>query len=222
MARGGDWSATTARRAPVFIHINNNAGTSIAAAAGHAVVAAGHRIAASWVDQHGRAAPLFAVIRNPYDRVLSEYHYRRRRFRSGDSNPHLANLDRPFEAWVRATYVEGEFRTRAFFESSGVPFRDGNMADDCLIWFVSQTRWFDAADGERVVADVLRDERLDEDRAAFAAAHGIDANHGHRNSSGRAPDCWEYSTDDVRDIVRGQYADGLEAFDYGAALPVAC
>ena len=92
---------------PVFIHISKNAGTSIVSSAGDRIVNAGHRTAASWVAEHGSEAPLFSAVRHPYDRVLSEYHYRRRRWEGGENNPHLTNLSLPFDEWVIATY-EGD------------------------------------------------------------------------------------------------------------------
>lgn len=198
---------------PVFIHISKNAGTSIIRSAGDTITSAGHQTADRWIARHGREQPLFAVIRNPFDRVLSEYSYRRGRYEGGEANPHLANLDRPFDAWVRSTFRDGEYRTRSFFDDSGVSFNEFNMVDDCLIWFQPQTRWIGDG-GVRLVDELLRFEHLDDDWRAFCLRHGIDRRLGHANFSQRDRDYRAYYTDESREIVWEYYRVDFEAFGY--------
>jgi len=199
---------------PVFIHISKNAGTSIIASAGDHIVTAGHQIAAKWVAEHGRASPLFAVIRNPYDRVISEYVYRKRRHAAGERNPHLANLDKTFGDWVVSTFREGEFRTRAFFERTGIPFNPANMINDTLIWFISQKCWLDGDNGEILADHILRYETLEDDWARFMAKYNFSARLEHRNASPRLADPGAYYTAQTRELVFEYFRTDFNVFGY--------
>lgn len=199
---------------PVFIHVSKNAGNSVLDTAGSHIVSAGHRTAASWVAEHGHTAPLFAVIRNPFDRVVSEYFYRRRRYDSGDRNAHLANLEKSFEDWTLSTFREGEFRTRAFFEKTGVPFNENNMIGDRLLWFLPQVLWLGDDQGRPLALDVLRFENLESDWAAFARKYGIPGTLRRLNASAREPGYRNYYSDETRDLIADYYQQDLEAFGY--------
>ncbi len=199
---------------PVFIHISKNAGTSIRASAGAAIRFAGHRTASSWVAEHGRDDLLFAVHRNPFDRVVSEYFYRRGRFLSGERNPHLANLDKSFPDWVISTYRDGEYRTRAFFECHGVPYNDFNMIGDCLIWFLPQTRWLSDDTGASLASETLRYETLEDDWKRFAKKHDIAARLVRRNVSRRERDYRRYYSTEARQVVETYFRSDFDAFDY--------
>ncbi|MEO0493042.1 MAG: sulfotransferase family 2 domain-containing protein [Actinomycetota bacterium] len=199
---------------PVFVHVSKNGGTSIVGSAGDQIVNAGHRTASSWVAEHGDDAPLFAVVRHPYDRVASEYAYRRRRLLGCEQNPHLDGAAEPFEDWVVATFVEGRFRTAAFFEHTGQPFNSFNMVDGNLIWFVPQTRWLGDADGHRLVEEVVRFERLDADWADFCERHAIDAPLHHANASPGSADVRAAIDDRVKAIIHDHYRSDFEAFGY--------
>jgi hypothetical protein len=207
---------TTTSVKPTFIHISKNAGTSIRNTAGSAIQIAGHRTAASWVSQHGREALLFAVIRNPFDRVVSEYSYRRLRFASSEKNLHLANLDKSFDEWVRSTYRDGEYRSLSFFEEHGVPYNAVNMIGDCLIWFLPQTRWLSGENGEFLVDETLRYETLDEDWLRFARKYGLNERLVHHNCSGQRQDYGSCYSRESRAIVSEYFKSDFEAFGYAA------
>jgi len=199
---------------PVFIHISKNAGTSIVKSAGKAIVVAGHRTAASWLAEQGDGAALFAVVRNPFDRVVSEYFYRKRRYEAGEKNPHLANLTKSFEDWVVATFRDGEFRTKAFFNETGVRYNADNLVGETLIWFLPQVRWVDSSAGERLVQHLLRYETLNEDWARFASAHQLHGGLTFRNSSNREQDFRPYYSPRTRALVDAYFHEDLAAFDY--------
>lgn len=199
---------------PVFIHISKNAGTSIIHATHDNIVVAGHRTAASWVAENGRSATLFAVVRNPFDRVVSEYFFRKHRFDGGDDNPHLANLIRPFDDWVVATYRDGEFRSRAFFEASGIFFNDLNMIGDSLIWLIPQTRWLGDETGAMLVDDLLRYESLEDDWRRFAAKNRFSERLEHHNASRQVKDFRSYYSDRAHDVVADYFREDLEAYGY--------
>lgn len=199
---------------PVFIHINKTAGTSIIASAGKQIVSAGHQTAAGWVAAHGRAHSLFTIIRNPYDRVLSEYLYRKGRYDSGEQNPHLVNLDRTFGDWVVATYRDGEFCTLSYFERTGVPYNAATMIDGMLIWFLPQTRWISGENRELLVDDILRYETLKTDWVRFMKKHRLSANLEHRNASPRPPGLDPRYTEQAREAVRSHFREDFYVFGY--------
>jgi len=199
---------------PVFIHINKTAGTSIVESAGSHIVHAGHRSARDWVAEQGRGGSLFSVVRHPYERVRSEYTYRRRRWKDGESHPHFANLRLPFDQWVHQTFVGDAFRTRGFFERTGVEFTEANMVDDVLIWFHSQSSWLCDRDGQVLVDEVLHVERLTDEWPAFCRRHGFDAPLAHANASPPSGRVTERFTDEVRAIIADYYAEDFERFGY--------
>lgn len=199
---------------PVFLHISKNAGTSLAEAAGEFIVNAGHRTAARWVAEHGAGGTLFAVVRNPFDRVVSEYHFRRRRFESGEANPHLANLHLPFKQWVIDTYRHGDYSTRGFFERTGVPFNECNMIDGTLLWFLPQVAWLAAADGTLLAGELLRFENLAADWNEFAARHRIPGRLERRNASPRGANHRGYYDAETRGLIGEYYQADLAALGY--------
>ncbi|GEM_PF-1967981 len=199
---------------PVFIHVSKNGGTSIVRSAGDLIVSAGHRTARSWIAEHGREAPTFAVVRDPYERVASEYAFRRRRLRSGEENPHLAGAEASFEEWVMSTFLGGQFRTQEFFDRTRTAYRPGNMVDGNLIWFVPQTRWLCDPAGRLLVDEVLRFETLDEDWAKFSRAHGFERPLPHANASAGSAELRAGIDSRVKAIIHAHYRDDFEVFGY--------
>ena len=199
---------------PVFIHVSKNGGTSIVESAGDQIVNAGHRTASSWLAEHGDDALLFAVVRHPYERVASEYAYRRHRLLGGEQNPHLNDAAESLPDWVVATLAEGRYRTSEFFERTGEPFNTSNMVDGNLIWFVPQTRWLGDDDGHLLVDEILRFERIDADWARFCERHGIDAPLRHRNASPGSVAARDGLGNRVKQIIHDHYRSDFEAFDF--------
>ncbi len=199
---------------PVFVHISKNAGTSITNTAGALISSAGHRTAENWVAENGSSAPLFAVVRNPFDRVVSEYLYRRNRFLGGEKNPHLSNLGKSFDEWVVSTYRDGEYRSRRFLEAHEVPYNGFNMINDCLIWFLPQTLWITDKDGKVLADDILRYETLVDDWDRFSKKFGINRVLAQHNVSKRRRDYRPYYSPGSRQIVQEYFRVDFEAFDY--------
>ena len=199
---------------PVFIHISKNAGTSICNTAGLSITVAGHRTAKSWVAENGKNAPLFAVVRNPFDRVVSEYFYRRNRFIHGEKNPHLSNLGKPFEEWVIATYRDGEYSSRHFFEAHGVPFHSFNMIGDCLLWFLPQVRWIADEKENMLVDEILRYESLEDDWRRFSNKFGINRVLAQHNVSQRGRDFRVYYSQQSYEVVNAYFKKDFQAFGY--------
>lgn len=199
---------------PVFIHVSKAAGTSIVSSAGDSIVNAGHRTAASWVTEHGRADSLFAVVRHPLDRVISEYFFRRCRWRSGELNPHLFNLDLSFDDWVMATYAGETYRTRSFFERTGIEFVEHSMVNDVYLWFLPQVGWLCGEDGELLIHDVLRFETLAADWSRFSAKQGLSGELVHANAAARDPGIASSIAPRTHDVINEYFADDFERFGY--------
>ncbi len=202
------------RKKPVFIHISKNAGTSIVKSARKAIVVAGHRTAADWVSENGHDTSLFAIIRNPFDRVVSEYFYRKRRFDAGEKNAHLANLHNSFEEWVVATFHDGEFRTAEFFEQTGVFYNPKNMIGDTLIWFLPQIQWVGGLKGGILVDTLLRYEYLDRDWECFSKQYQIHRCLRYHNRSRRNKGYKQYYSAETRKIIEDYFQEDLETFNY--------
>ncbi len=148
------------------------------------------------------------------DRVVSEYCYRRRRFESGEANPHLVNLAQPFDDWVSATYERGDFRTQAFFDETGASFNARNMVDGNLIWFLPQRRWLCDVQGMMLADHVLRFETLEADWRQFAEAFDINTSLAHINASPAPAQVLDRFSQRVRDVVFEYFREDFETFGY--------
>ena len=184
------------------------------ATAGEHITDAGHRTAARWVAEYGSQRPLFAVVRHPCDRVLSEYHYRQRRWRSGENNPHLANLHLPLDEWVATTFEDGAYRARSFFERDGAPYNEHNLVGDQLIWFIPQIAWLCDSEQRLLVDDLLRFEQLAQDWSAFSTKYGIDRTLEHLNRSPGPAGSERLMSQRSRDLIHEHYRDDFDRFGY--------
>lgn len=200
---------------PVFIHISKNAGSSIVETAGSAIVNAGHRTAIRWRETGPADATTFAVVRHPYERALSEYRYRRARLRGGEQNRHLLPAALGFSTWVAATYVDGFYQSRAFFELTAEPFDELYMVGDRLIWVISQAEWLCDENGDLLVDHVLRFENLEVEWKAFAEQYGLPSTIVHENPSPsdlrRKFDSFDQPT---REILHHHFLSDFEMFGY--------
>ena len=115
------------------------------------------------------------------------------------------NLDLPLDEWVMATYHHDAYRTRSFFERTGVPYNQRNLVGDVAIWFISQVAWLSDANNILIVDDLLRFEHLAEDWSAFSAKHGIERELVHVNSSARQADAEQHMTQRTRDMISEYY-----------------
>ena len=85
----------------IFIHINKTAGTSVGKAIGLPVK--DHLMATEVIARIGldkwNTAYKFTVVRNPWDKVVSHYEYRRKK-----NKTHIASRNISFSDWVKMTY----------------------------------------------------------------------------------------------------------------------
>ena len=135
----------------VFIHINKTGGSSIELALR---IPLEHKTAREKIDEIGRRAwnrkLSFAVVRNPWDKLVSQFHYTVKTRQAGLGERYLA-----FGDWVRAAYRD----------------RDP-LYCDAPAMFNSQRDWIVDEDDEVVVDRILRFENLEDDFASLMRSSG--------------------------------------------------
>ncbi len=183
----------------VFIHINKTGGTSIE----YALHLRSERKTAlekrrELGAERFAAAFKFAFVRNPWDKVVSHYHYRVRtgRIHRATYGGSGGDPDIAFRDWVLRAYGE---RDPAYFNDARP--------------FMAQWQWLCDEEGRCMVDYVGRFERLAEDFAQVAARLGVEARlphakpgaHGHYRG---------YYDDETRAVIAERFARDLEAFGY--------
>ncbi|MGA0707479.1 MAG: sulfotransferase family 2 domain-containing protein [Steroidobacteraceae bacterium] len=176
----------------VFIHINKTAGTSVERAL-H--LRSERKTALQKREEMGRErferAFKFAFVRNPWDKVLSHYHYRMRTNRTG-----LADAGLDFRKWVLKAYGE----------------RDPRWHDDPRM-FMAQRLWLDDDAGRCLVDFVGRFERLEQDFGEACRRMGVQATLPHVKVTRHAPYREAYD-DETRALVARVFSADLEAFGF--------
>ena len=180
-------------RDPVFIHINKTAGTSVVRAL--RLHAEGHRTAIEKKQELGEACWRrkfsFAFVRNPWDRLVSQYHYRVAVDKSG-----LRSRPIEFCAWVQQVFEEGNPAYR-----------------DEPLMFVPQLDWICDEAGNVIVSFVGRFETLEQDLQSVCRRLGRTAVLPHLNPSSHNA-YHEYYDADTAEIVRRHFAKDIAHFGY--------
>lgn len=176
----------------LFIHINKTGGRSIETALGCLYE---HKTARQKRDEVGAAVWAdkftFAFVRNPWDRAVSQYVYRRK-----TQQDSLAEQELPFEAWVRRVFGEQDARYRSN-----------------PVLFLPQADWVTDAHGDLMVDFVGRFERFEDDFQHVCSQLGIDETLPHTNKSSRG-DYRSYYTAETAAIVGRYFADDVARFGY--------
>ncbi|HWB13961.1 MAG TPA: sulfotransferase family 2 domain-containing protein [Pirellulales bacterium] len=180
----------------IFFHIPKTGGISVARSL-FGSLGVGHitREAAEIVfgARSFRAYFKFCFVRNPWDRLVSCYHY----LRAWSDGPY------PFvEEWVRP------------FETFDLFVREALVGG---AWMHDQHLWpqhrFVCSNGKLHVDYVGRFETLGSDCDTVARRLGLDVRLAHMNKSQRR-DYREYYNDETRDIVADVYREDIGAFGY--------
>jgi len=193
------------RRDVVMVHIPKTAGTSIRNTLGMYPADRSkpdpgfkqHLTAQEIIEVIGRAnwdeAFTFAVVRNPWDRMVSEYHYRSRHKRFKENG-----WDISFEEYVRGTISDG-----------ALPF------DPPHKFIQPQVAWLKDKQGNICVDFIARYEQLTTDfntikekinrRSRPLQAH---------NRTSRNRDYTVYYSPELRDLVGAFYKEDIEYFGY--------
>jgi hypothetical protein len=175
-----------------FVHINKCGGSSVEIALGlskrHATAEAMRREigADAWASRFS-----FALVRNPFDRVVSLYYYRVRRDYHGLGDRHL-NLNE----WISALWQENTPR-----------YTDPQfLSQPCCRWLT------DAAGGE-LVDVVIRLEDIDRRWPEITDRLGVDCPLPALNAN-RRPAYRDVLAPASRAIIERAFAEDLSRFDY--------
>lgn len=183
---------TTHTSKVAFVHINKTGGSSIEAALG---LAFRHKTALELRSEMGErrwtSSYCFTVVRNPWDKVVSQYHHRK-------NTNHLAKSQvvPSFNRWVLLTYGEQD---PAFYNNPKM--------------FMPQTDWICDQQGTVLVDFIGRFETLERDFATVCAATGRTAQLPHLKRSPRS-DFRPLYDDQTADVIAHWFAADTASFGY--------
>ena len=178
----------------VFIHINKTGGSSVE----HCLkLPLEHATVREKMQELGaetfRRRFSFAIVRNPWDKVVSHYHFRVKTNQTG-----LGDGSIGFAEWLVRCYEQ----------------RDPVLYDQPKM-FMPQRAWLEDEQGQVAVDFVGRFERLAEDFAQICAWLGRSNLSLPKLKSSDRRDYAGYYTPELRDLVAKHFADDIEEFDYG-------
>lgn len=176
-----------------FIHINKTGGTSIERALGAPLI---HKPAAAFRDEIGverwNRRFSFAIVRNPWDRAVSQFHYRRQINWNGLRNDTLT-----FKEWTRQVFVD----------------RSEEYVDEDLM-FLTQKDWVTDEHGTIIVDYVGKFENLQEAWNTICDNIGRERSRlPHVKKSSRG-DFRDYYDAESRSIVGDYFRPDIEMFGY--------
>lgn len=191
----------------LFIHIPKNAGQSIERYFGRKWVPKEKKPSANWPETFSRHTPIkayaqeadykkfysFAIVRNPWDRLVSCYTYELK----------MAQLGKGLHCPNRQLLA------------SGTPFEDYvKKARFTTVFLRQQVSWISDAQGGLAIDEILRFESLDTDFARLAANRGLPSStlpHSNRSAHQHYS---RYYNKEMIDYVAEIYADDIRQFGY--------
>jgi chondroitin 4-sulfotransferase 11 len=177
----------------VFIHINKTAGTSIVQAL--RILPEGHKTALQKQNELGKAVWAskfsFAFVRNPWERLVSQYYYRVR-----INKTNLQTQPLGFPAWL------GEV-----FEAQNPYYRDNPQV------FSPQLDWLTDETGQIIVSFIGRFENLDRDFQTICQHLQRPTQLPHVNASTHT-DYHAYYDSSTTKLVARAFAKDLDHFGY--------
>jgi len=177
-----------------FIHINKCGGTSVEKALNIPKI---HDTALERIDKIGRARWdelfTFTIVRNPYERIASQYRYR---VKTNQTN--LGNRPLSLNEWIVETLGK----------------RNGEFYDHPLM-FAPCVDWITDSGGHILVDQILQLETLAADWEELKRRSGVtlDLHHENRTLTTRETSIEELN-DTALDIVSNHFAADFEAFGY--------
>ena len=183
----------------IFIHINKTAGTSIGKAIGLPIkdhLMATEVIARIGIDKWNEAYK-FTVVRNPWDKVVSHYEYRRKK-----NKTEIASRNISFSDWVAMTYGENK---DTFYYNNPRSFQP-------------QVDWLKDIDGKISIDFISKFETINEGFYHIRNVIGLDVTLPHLNASSRVT-YQSYYNEETRDIVAHWFREDIEEFGYSFNLP---
>ena len=176
----------------VFIHINKTGGSSVEKALN---LPFEHKTAREKIAEIGRESwnkkLSFTVVRNPFDKVVSHYHYRIK-----TNQTQLGDKPIGFTEWVELAY------------------KDKNPAyHDKPKMFMPQTEWINDENGAVVVNEIIYFENLTGDFNNVLQKIGKNTSLPHVKKSNHK-NYKQYYDQATIDIVAAHFAQDLEMFNY--------
>jgi len=193
----------------IYVHIPKTAGNSVNRALG--IEWQDHKDLRRYAAELSPAAFAsyfkFAIVRNPWERIFSDYNYQRKKSRPQASKLFVyseAGEKRRFGDWVR-TALADPFRYDP-------PVWGGEVSEGLHRWS-PQVDWI-SVDGRIAVDAVVRIEKLPGDFLQIWRALGLAPRRlPHRNRRLHLHYSWYYD-DATRDFVGAYYARDIETFGY--------
>jgi len=149
----------------------------------------------------------FAIIRNPWERLVSEYAFQTRLSGSRSSKLHARdqqNRARDFDSWVRAVFEEPFAYPAAKW---------GGSVSKGLHRWSPQVDWV-RLDGEIGVDFIARLESIDTDSAEILRRIGLPPETLPRKKQTLRRHYSSFYTDETREFVAEQYAEDISTFGY--------
>lgn len=178
----------------IFIHINKTGGTSIGRAIGLPIkdhLTAREVIARIGLEQWN-AAYKFTVVRNPWDKVVSHFEYRRKK-----NKTRIATDNVTFSDWVKMTYGANK---DTFYYNNPRSFQP-------------QVEWLKDTDDVISMDYIIRFEAINEGFEQVRKVIGLETELPHLNASSRR-DYRSYYDDQTRAIVARWFVEDITQFRY--------
>lgn len=176
----------------VFIHINKTGGSSVEQALG---IPLEHKTALEKIGEIGEKRwdkkLSFTIVRNPWDKVVSHYHYR---IKTNQTN--LGDNPIGFKKWVKLAYGNQD----KFY------YNNPKM-------FMPQIDWISDQSGKILVDKVIRFESLNSEFNEILKIIGRKANLPHVKSSNRGA-YQDYYCQETREIVSNWFRQDIDRFGY--------
>lgn len=177
----------------IFIHINKTAGSSVQKALG---IPHEHKTALEKIAELGESAWKrkfkFCIVRNPWDKVVSHYHFRVQTDQTG-----LKSSGIDFKTWVDLTYRQ---KNTQFYDKPKM--------------FMPQFNWISNEEGELLVDYVAHFEDLENDLQQICKKIGrpsISLPHEKKSNRG----CYkEYYDEKTAETVEKWFARDIHQFNY--------
>ncbi len=176
----------------IFIHINKTGGSSIEKAL---KLPLEHKTALEKIKEIGRARwdskLTFTVVRNPWDKVVSHYHYRVQR-----NHPSLRDNPIEFNQWVKLAYGDND-----------------PLYYDKPRMFMPQIKWIEDQKGNILVDEIVHFERLESELNKALNKVGVSVSLPHVKKS-RHGSYRDYYNDETIEIVHNWFKRDIEMFGY--------
>lgn len=184
-------ASKTGNKVPVFIHIEKTGGTSIEKALG--IKTADHRLYIERIREAvSPTAWVFTVVRNPFDLVVSKFHWRK--YHSNQ----IQNKDITFKDWCIKAYLEGD--ASAISDPRRFRTQKAWVADDNGVVNLHQViRFENIQEGFNLLCDNLGRKR---------------AQLPHINKTERSRDYRLYYDNETFDIIEQYFKEDLEYWGY--------